>query len=117
MAAHSHFGVCFGACTTPHHVMASRNCLTPQYFSLLRINLVLNKPYQYIFLLLFLLNSLLFSFLQTGDDKGGGEAEHRDGKEPAAEKQVEYDGEYYGDEYYGDEFQQDVSYYFLSFVC
>ena len=52
-----------------------------------------------------------------GDDKGGGEAEHRDGKEPAAEKQVEYDEEYYGEEYYGDEFQQDVSYYFLSFIC
>jgi hypothetical protein len=97
--------------------MASRNCLTPSYFLLLRLNLVLNKPYQYIFLLLFLLNSLLFSFLQMGDDKGGGEAEHRDGKEPAAEKQVEYDEEYYGEEYYGDEFQQDVSYYFLSFIC
>ena len=117
MAADSHFGAFFRACTTPHHVMASRNCLTPPYFSLLRLNLVLNKPYQYIFLLLFLLNSLLFSFLQAGDDKGGGEAEHRDGKEPVAEKQVEYDQEYYGDEYYSDEFQQDVSYYFLSFVC
>jgi hypothetical protein len=115
MAAHSHFGVCFRGLRDAHHVMASRNCLTPPYFSLLRLNLVLNKPYHYIFLLLFLLNILLFSFLQAGDDKGGGEAEHRDGKEPVAENQVEYEEDYYGDEYY--DFQHDVSYYFLSFVC